>query len=100
MAAGVLVRVVADDRDVAHRLVRAAVDSDEPGRDLVHGPVQVVDPALERDGELDEVALAPAEQHLLARPQALDAQPDPGGQQERDHCCRRRADRDPGGGRR
>ena len=76
------------------------VPADEACRDLVNGPVQVVDPALERDGEVDEVALAAAEQHLLACLQAPHAKPDPGGHQERNDCRYRRADRDPGGSRR
>ena len=36
-----------------------AIDSCEPGGDLVHGPMEIVDPALQRDRELDQV-LAPA----------------------------------------
>ena len=40
------------------------------GRDLVHRAVQVVDPSLERDGEVDEVGLAAAEQDELRGPDA------------------------------
>ena len=65
VAARVLVGVVADDRAVRDGPVDAAVDPREPGGDLVDGPVQVVDPALQRDGELDEVLAAAAEQHPL-----------------------------------
>ena len=50
--------------------VDPAVDAGEPGGDLVDRTVEVVDPALQRDGELDEVAPAAAEQRQLggARP--------------------------------
>ena len=57
--------------------VHAPVDAHEAGRDLVDGAVEVVDPALQRDGEVDQVGLAVAEQHRLALAQALDAQPAP-----------------------
>ena len=40
---------------------------ERPGGDLVDRAVQVVDPALQRDGEVDEVLLAAAEQHAAAR---------------------------------
>ena len=70
MAAGVLVGVVADDASLRDGRVDAPVDAREPCRDLVHGAVQVVDPPLERDGEVDEVGLAAAEQHELRGPDA------------------------------
>ena len=42
---------------------------------LVDGAVQVVDAGLERDGEVDEVALAAAQQHLLPRADRADTAP-------------------------
>src|SRR5207253_880485 len=65
VAAGVLVGVVADDRELRDGAVDAPVDAGEPGGDLVHRTVQIVDPALERDGEVDEIGLASAEQDEL-----------------------------------
>ena len=67
--------------------VDAAVDPREAGRDLVDRPVQVVDPALERDGEVDEVLLAAAEQHPLRLAHAAAAPP-----RERRHDQRERRD--------
>src|SRR5439155_13434209 len=65
-----LVGVVADDRGVQDRPVDAAVYPGERGGDLVDRLVQVVDARLEGDGEIDEVVLALAEQHELARAEA------------------------------
>ena len=48
-------------------VVDPPVDAREAGRDLVDGAVQVVDPALERDRELDEVLAAAADQRRAAR---------------------------------
>src|SRR3990170_1017536 len=61
-----LVRVVADDRGVRHRPVDTPVDPREPGRNLVDGAVEIVDTALERDGEVEQVA-AVAPQHDALR---------------------------------
>ena len=59
-----------------------------PGCDLVDGAVQVVDAALERDRELDQVLAAAADQHPLRVAQPADAHPrDPG---ERDPDCPQR----------
>ena len=69
VAARVLVGVVADDRGVRDGPVDAPVDAGEPGGDLVDGAVEVVDPALEGDGELDDVLAAAAEQQALRLPQ-------------------------------
>ncbi len=89
MAAGALVGVVADDRAVGHRVADAPVDARETRGDLVDGAVEVVDTPLERDGELDEVLAAAADQGALGVTQAPDAHPDVGrGQRdpaERDH---------------
>ena len=67
-----------------------------PGRHLVDRAVQVVDPALQRDGELDEVLPAAADERPLRLPQPADARPgDPGedeaGRAERRRRRRRRA---------
>ena len=77
VAAGVLVGVVADDRGVRDRVVDPPVDAREAGRDLVDGAVQVVDPALERDGELDEVLAAAADERPLRVAEPPDARPRP-----------------------
>ena len=84
VAAGVLVGVVADDRRVRDRAVDPAVDAREPAGDLVDRAVEVVDPALQRDGELDEILAAAADQHALRVAQPADA--DPGHPGERDAC--------------
>ncbi len=65
MAAGVLVGVVAHDRRLRHRVVDAPVDALERRGQLVDRTMQVVDPRLQRDGEIDEVVLASAEEHEL-----------------------------------
>ena len=65
MPARVLVGVVADDRGVRDRPVDAAVDAREARGHLVDRAVEVVDPPLERDGEVDEVSPAAAEEHPL-----------------------------------
>ena len=66
MAAGALVGVVTDDRGLGDARVDSPVDPREPRRDLVHGPVQVVDPALQRDGEVDHVLLPPPSRTVCA----------------------------------
>ena len=65
MAAGVLVGVVADDRRLRDRRVDAPVDASEAGGELVDGAVQLVDAALQRDREVDEIGLAAAEERQL-----------------------------------
>ena len=75
MAARVLVGVVAHDRGVRDRLVDAAVDPREAGGDLVDGAVEVVDPPLERDGELDEILAAAADERSLGVTKAPNACP-------------------------
>src|SRR3989442_14744374 len=47
LAAGTLVRVVTHERGLGDRGVDPAIDPGETRRDLVHGPVQVVDPSLQ-----------------------------------------------------
>ena len=80
-------------------VVDPAVDPREPGRDLVDGAVQVVDPALERDGELDQVLAAAADQHPLRVAQPADAHPgDPGERDARDAPSDDADDGDRGGG--
>ena len=101
MAAGVLVGVVADDRAVRDAAVDPAVDPRQPCGDLVDGPVQVVDPALQRDGEVDEIRPAAAHERPLCLTQAPDPCPGPGAEPEahgadaatrdrQDRCCRSR----------
>ena len=75
VAAGVLVGVVADDRACSRPIVDPPVDAREPGRDLVDRAVEVVDPPLQRDGELDEVLAAAADERPLRVAQAADADP-------------------------
>ena len=70
----------------------------EPGRDLVDGAVEVVDAALERDGEVDEVGAAAAEQDALRRPEPSHAYPQPEARSERDRGRRGRRDGDDQGG--
>ena len=64
-SAGAVVRVVTDDRRARERRVGAPVDAGDRRRDLVHGAVEIVDASLERDGEVGEVPIRPAEEHLL-----------------------------------
>ena len=45
-----------------HGAVDASIDPREARRDLVHRPVEVVDPALQRDREVEQVARAAAEE--------------------------------------
>ena len=65
VAARVLVGVVADERRPGHGAVDATVDPGQLAGDPVHDPVEVVDPALQRDGEVDEVGGAAAEEDAL-----------------------------------
>src|SRR5207245_1849489 len=58
-------------------------------------PVEVVDPALERDGEVDEVGLAAAEQDELGGPHAPEPEEVERGEDERDGGCGGCPDRDP-----
>src|SRR6266516_2184295 len=89
------VRVVADDRRVRDAAVDSPVDACEPGRDLVHGAVQVVDPALQRDREVDEIFLAAADEHELGRAHPSHRQPHCQADAEREHGCDRGTDCDP-----
>ena len=68
MAAGVLVGVVANDRDVRDAAGDAAVDACDSAGELVEIPVEPVDASLQRDREVDEVGAAAAEQRLLRGP--------------------------------
>ncbi len=86
LPAGVLVGVVADDRRVRDRAVDAPVDPRQPRGDLVDGPVEVVDPALQRDREVDDVGGRTAEDRLLTAPQDTDTPP---GVERREQCERR-----------
>ena len=65
LAARVLVRVVAHDGGVRDRSVDAPVDPRQPRRDLVDRAMEIVDPRLQRDGELDHVVGGAAENGLL-----------------------------------
>src|SRR6185437_15395849 len=84
VAAGVLVGVVADDRRVRDDAVDAPVDARQARGDLVDRAVQVVDPALERDGEVEQVLAAAAEQRALGVPDASHAQGRPPGHDQPD----------------
>jgi hypothetical protein len=55
--------------------------------------VQVVDPALQRDGEVDEIGAAAAEQDALRGTQPADPRQEPGADPERDRGGRRGGDR-------
>ena len=73
--------------------VDAPVDAGEAGGDLVDRAVEVVDPRLQRDGEVDEVLAAAAEQRPLRLADAPHLDPGPPGEPEPDA-----ADADPGDG--
>src|SRR5207247_330146 len=96
---GALVRVVADERGLRDRRVDSPIDTREACRDLVHSPVQVVDPALERDCEVDEVLLHPSEQHELGRPHGAQLPPGETGHEQRGSCNGAGPDRGPFRGR-
>ena len=66
----------------------------EAGCDLVHCAMQVVDPALQRDREVDDVGAATAEQRRWAARRQPD--PEPGARPQRDDRGRRGGDRDGG----
>jgi hypothetical protein len=61
--------------------------------------MQVVDAALKRDGEVDQIGLAFAEQNRLAGLEPPYPDDDEQGRQQRQHGDNGCADRDPGGGR-
>ena len=65
-------------------------------RDLVDDAVQVVDPSLQRDREVDEVVLARPEQDELGLPHGAKLQVAGQREEERYDCRRRGADGDPG----
>ena len=67
LAGLVVVGVVAKDRRLRDAVVDPAVDARERAGDLVDRAVEVVDPRLQRDGEVDEIRLAAAEQDELRR---------------------------------
>jgi hypothetical protein len=90
------VRVVADDGGAREALVDAAVDAREGRCDVVDGPVQVVDARLQRDGEVDEIVLAAAEQHRLRGAHPPHAAPEDGDERQRDDSGGTGAERDPG----
>src|SRR5829696_750997 len=91
VAAGVLVRVVPHDRRVRERAVDPQVDPRKPRGDLVHGAVEVVDAALERDREVDDVLPAAGEQQSLRVAHTADADPREPREDERRDGDRRRA---------
>ncbi len=73
--------------------VDAPVDAREPRGHLVHRAVEVVDPALERDGEVDDVRRRAAEDRLLVASERPDAPPGGKGGDERDRRDRDGRDR-------
>ena len=93
MATRARVRVIADDCGVRQRAVHPAVDPGEPRRDLVDRAMEVVDASLQRDGELDEVGAAAAEQHALRRAQPPHPHPEPRAERQRPGGRRRRSER-------
>ena len=96
--ARVLVGVVADECGVGQTAVHPPVDARQPGRDLVDDAMEVVDPRLQRDGEVDEIVLARAHEHELGLPHGAQLQVE--GEREKESRDRRRcgADGDPGSG--
>src|SRR5436190_18039952 len=95
VAAAVRVGVVADDRRLGDGVVDAPVDARQRRPDLVDGLVEIVDPPLERDGEVDEVCLLVAEQHELCPPDAAERQEVAECEEERCDGRHRGADRAP-----
>ena len=59
--------------------------------------MEVVDPALQRDGEVDEILRAPSEQHVLRSPQPAQADPQQGDRREHENGHGRRGECDPEG---
>ena len=94
MPARACVCVVANHGRIRQRPVDATVDPREAGGDLVDRAMEVVDPALQRDSEVDEVRAAAAEQDPLRVSQPADAHPEPEAQEERNHGRSRRGDRE------
>ena len=74
------------------------VDSREPGGDLVDDSVEIVDPCLERDGEVDEVVLARSEQDLLCFPHGPELEVERQRENEREGCRSGGSDGYPGCG--
>ena len=94
MAACSFVGVIANDRSLRHGLVDPPVDPREPGRYLVDGPVEIVDPGLQRDGEVDKIARAAPEHHLLRRPHPPELEPGQERRSQGSYRHDRRRDRD------
>ncbi len=67
--------------------------------DVVDGAVEIVDPPLERDGEVDQVGLAAAEKHLLRGAHPAHPEQAPDHQRERGERNAGGPDRDPRRGR-
>src|SRR6185312_7043250 len=98
--ARLLVRVVAHHGEPGDGRVDATLETAERRRQLVDRPVQPVDPALQRDGEVDEIAApAPLQRELRGTDSAepdvedeRDRKPDHGDgrRRDRDHPCNRR----------
>src|SRR5262249_56676887 len=66
------------------RPVDAAVDAREAGGDLVDGAVEVVDPRLQRDGEVDEILPAAPDERALRLAEPTDTHPGPPGDRDAD----------------
>src|SRR5438876_1072445 len=75
----------------------ATEDAGQPAGDLVQRAIEVVDARLERDGEVDEIPRAPAEQHALRRAGRVELQQRPGSEDGCGGGTCGGADRDPGG---
>ena len=88
VAARVLVGVVADDGEPRHGRVDPSLEASERCRDFVERAVEPVDPPLERDGEIDEIAAAAPLQGELRGPDPAQPHVQHKSSQETDHSER------------
>jgi hypothetical protein len=77
--------------------VHALVDPGETEAYLFNSPVQIVNPALEGYGEVDEIVAASAEEDALGLTNATELQVEGDREDEGDPRRRRGADRNPAG---
>ncbi len=85
-------------KDVASEFVQTCMSPPQV-RHLVDRAVQVVDPRLERDGEVDEIVLAAPEEDGLRLPDGAELEVERNREEERDDGHRRGGERDHGHGR-
>ena len=76
------------------RAVDPPVDTRKAGGDLVDDAVEVVDPGLERDREVDEIGLPATEQHGLAGAEPAHAASEHHDREQGAGCDRAGDDRD------